>query len=460
MAADGEIALGQCFVGGRLYYTTPGPSGSSGLWFCSTAGLERFQVVAERYPEAVSADFLAQMEVQAARSRNLAPRAWASWSVTSREEFLKGTVACDTKNLFQRLRSFIMRFHWAPEPGNYDLLATFVMSTYLYTVADAVPSLHLMGDPDCGKTRVAEIVQRVAFKPLFASDLTAPVLFRWLALIRSVLILDEQEGGIDPLVAKVLRASYRLSGTVFRSEARVPTSFRCFSPKLLVSNTKLLDEALASRFIPYRCERAPHPVDKLLDRSVAAEGAALRDDLHVFALRAAPDVAGRYSDHPHVDGVSNRDEEIATLLWAVAAYVDAQPGPSLALHERVVELMKNLSDERARGRELDGERSRLRFAIRNFLIECGDKAVNGIPGYYLAEDFVRYANASGELECRIPNTKIASEKLGRYGLLADRKRVDIETRGAGQIPGIPTARPCSRIQRTAFRFAESQPQRP
>ena len=454
MSIEGQIALGQCFVGKTLYYTTPAPAGKDGLWVCSTNGLEEFDVLIERHPEAVSADTLELLEIQKKKSANLAARARVRWSVAARGDFLAGRRDLSAKELYQRLRDFICRHHWSPNSEGYDLLATFLMATYLYTVANSVPNIHLVGDPGSGKTRVAEIAEQCGFKPVLASDATPAALFRHLSLIRALVILDEQEGVNNPRLNRMVRAGYRSTGNALRCEGRIPMTYSCFSPKIVVTNSELTDQALETRFIPYKCERAPQPVENLLDRLTSAEVVEIQDALHIFGLMAAPDVAARYANHPHIEGVSNRDEEIAGLLWAVASYIDEQPGPELGVHGILVTLMQTLSETRRRGREFDGEKSVLKLIVQNFLVEHAKDQVDGYPGYFIGDAFVKYANGCRELEHPIPSTKVASEKLRRHDLLADKKRVRIRAEGAGHIPGMP-ATVDYRIQRTAFKFTDA-----
>jgi hypothetical protein len=454
MATDDQIALGQCYVDARLYYTTGGPSGSKGLWMTSTAGLEPLGKFLDRHPEAVPPGLSELLKSQGTKADNLAARAHVRWSTVSRDAFLAGNRNCDPKVIYSQLRDFIAKYHWTSEPANYDLLTTFVMASYLFTVADAAPNLHLIGDPNTGKTRVSELVERFGFNPVMVSDTTSPGLFRHLALIRSLVLLDEQDGMAERRLGAVLRAGYRQSGAVLLCESGIPVALHCFSPKVIVTTCELTDQALATRVIRYTCERAPQPVEKFLDRLTKDEVAELRDDLHIFGLTAAPEIADRYATHPHVDGVSNRDEELGGLLWAVAAYVDDQPGPDLRLHDKLVRLMQGISEERRRGRELDGEKIVLKVAVENYLVEHGQEHVDGYPGYHLAEKFLKYVNTCCDLEHRIPNTKIASEKLRRHGLLADKKRARVRVDGASQVPGMPRSVD-NRVQRTAFKFTDT-----
>jgi hypothetical protein len=116
--------------------------------------------------------------------------------------------------------------------------------------------------------------------------------------------------------------------------------------------------------------------------------------------------------------------------------------------------MQGISEERRRGRELDGEKIVLKVAVENYLVEHGQEHVDGYPGYHLAEKFLKYVNTCCDLEHRIPNTKIASEKLRRHGLLADKKRARVRVDGASQVPGMPRSVD-NRVQRTAFKFTDT-----
>ena len=93
MATDDQIALGQCYVGGRLHYTSGGPSGGKGLWMASTDGLEPLEKFLDRHPEAVPPGLPELLKSQGTKADNLAARAHVRWSVASRETFLAGNTS-------------------------------------------------------------------------------------------------------------------------------------------------------------------------------------------------------------------------------------------------------------------------------------------------------------------------------------------------------------------------------
>src|SRR5262249_60873535 len=85
-----------------------------------------------------------------------------------RRDWLAGADAPDPGRVFQNVCSLIAQYlEFPPEAaaGTTATLALWAVFTYLYPAWDAVPYLSLGGPMASGKTRVLDVLQRLAFRP-------------------------------------------------------------------------------------------------------------------------------------------------------------------------------------------------------------------------------------------------------------------------------------------------------
>ena len=97
----------------------------------------------------------------------------------------------DGADLLDTLRAFFRRFLILPE-GAADVLAAFALVTHAADVFRTVPYLALESPtPECGKTRVLEILALLSARPWFTLMPSTAVLFRVLEEYHPTMLLDE-----------------------------------------------------------------------------------------------------------------------------------------------------------------------------------------------------------------------------------------------------------------------------
>jgi hypothetical protein len=259
------------------------------------------------------------------------------WSRDARRAWLAGAPAPDPAALFQEVCAAVAHYlEFPPESaaGTTATLALWVLLTYGYPAWPAVPYLYVGGPMGSGKSRLFDVLARLAFRPLSSSNLTGPALFRTLHDRGGVLLYDEAERlrqstpDVQELLSMLL-AGYRRGGQATRLEAVRdsfrPVAFDVFGPKA-VACIQGVPAALADRCIPVMMFRAG-PDSPKPRRRVDADPSRwqrLRDGLHALALDAGPawlEMADRSGVCP--DGIAGREFELWQPILALAARVES-----------------------------------------------------------------------------------------------------------------------------------------
>ncbi len=266
------------------------------------------------------------------------PSVRPGWSAEARKRWLAGEAAPEPVDVFKRVCQRIAHFLDVPAPeapGITATLACWVILTYAYCAWPAVPYLYVGGPLGSGKSRVFEILARLVFRPLVASNMTAASLFRTLHTSGGALLLDEAERlrkTNDPDVKETLSmllAGYKRGGCAVRLEFVGDSEFRSvtfdvYGPKALAC-ISVLPPALASRAITITMFRAA-PGSEKPRRRIDGDPATwqrLRDELHALALEHGPTFL-RLIDRVDVcpDEMSGRDFELWQPLLAIATWLD------------------------------------------------------------------------------------------------------------------------------------------
>jgi hypothetical protein len=260
-----------------------------------------------------------------------------AWSAASRRRWASGETSPQPTAVFRTLCeriSYFIDFAGESAPGTVATLACWTILTYAYPAWDAVPYLNIGGPLGSGKTRVIDVLGRVAFRPLTTSNVTAPTLFRTLHASGGTLLCDEaerlkQSTPDQQELQSVLLAGYRRGGTATRLEPLPeggfrPVRFEVYGPKVLACIANL-PPALNSRCIPITMFRSASDSPKPSRRLDSDEPTwqSIRDDLHVIALEYGPEwmnAANRSDVVP--PGVSGRAYELWQPILAVAAWLD------------------------------------------------------------------------------------------------------------------------------------------
>jgi hypothetical protein len=216
-------------------------------------------------------------------------------------------------------------------PGTTAALALWAVLSYLYSAFDAVPYLYVGGPMGSGKSRVLDVLQRLVFRPVASSNVSAPTVFRTLHAYGGTMLFDEaerlrQSTPDQQEIQSVFLAGYRRGGCATRLEpvgdSFRPVRFEVYGPKALACIAGL-PPTLASRCVPITMFRSAADSEKPKKRIDAdpARWQAVRDDLHVLVLEHGPDWVGLAARRDVVPaGIGGRNYELWQPLLALAGW--------------------------------------------------------------------------------------------------------------------------------------------
>jgi hypothetical protein len=429
------LQFGQTFSPNGLIYTTTDSTGEG--WFCDSG---RRHAPLEELPKhhPIHLNDLQPNLLQLGRVR---------WSPPSIERFVQGEEANAHETLLG-VRNHLSTYFVASEDV-LSILAVFVLLTYVFTAAETVPYLHLLGEPATGKTLLADLLEGLCFNARQAATISAAAVYRLLHATTGTLIIDEQGAG-DRTWRNVLRAGYRRSGAVAICEGDTTVERRCFGPKVLLTNDALDDAALSSRCITITLTPTTQRAKRYSTFAVSEREMELRDRLHQFGLGYGLTIWSRYMNLPDVPGLAHREADLAAPLLAVAQVVGAAAPGHSDLSERILSLLQLNAARRMENQRVDGERGALARAIIRFVTPGSDTphqsyTWGGHCDWYLASEFAAFLNRSGELS-RPMSPREVGERLSRFELVLARHVIDVPPKRG------PLDRHAPRVQRVAYRF--------
>lgn len=242
------------------------------------------------------------------------PRSLLFDAPTGRSLSLTNESDCD---LFSALVGFVHEHVQLPGDRGieYQVLAAWVMHTYLLEHFEASPYLFFTGAFESGKSRASEVLKVLARHGLFTVGLTGAALFRANEYNRPSLFLDELHLSKDHTDFRdLLNARYKRGGKVVRVNTDRPgpdslESFEVFGPTV-ISTTASLPQTVRSRCLTFSMLSANRPIQDKIDRETAA---LLRDRLTAFRSRHLLGALSR----PEKQSYNGRLREIMTPLHQI-----------------------------------------------------------------------------------------------------------------------------------------------
>lgn len=231
--------------------------------------------------------------------------------------------------LVRQVKEFIKRFVFIKDEGIYDLLALWVILTYVYIEFEYVPYLFVHSpEKQSGKTRLLEVLHLlVANSSGILGSPTEAVLFR--TAHGRTLLLDEADGWQNlSQLRSVLNSGFQRNGKVSRMEKDATGTFKSvdfpvFGPKAIAGiGSKILGGTLSDRVYSIELVRqtSSEQREKLRASRIAPEAAELRTKIQKWVDENPQTIRELYSkqkDFSYLSGFRDRTEDISEPLAVI-----------------------------------------------------------------------------------------------------------------------------------------------
>jgi hypothetical protein len=181
------------------------------------------------------------------------PRQQSPYEPYSRSEELAKP---DVQKLYDDVYLVVNDFLDIPDDYKH-LIATAIFFTYQQHKSHTTPYLYIVGEKDSGKSRVLEIFEFLAYRPLLATSISAPNVIQYLEDGPVGIVLDDEVADsikYDPDKRSIYKSGYRVSGKVpkiitDRDGRRKQIYFNAYAFKTFGSKHLVDDDQIVSRCI-------------------------------------------------------------------------------------------------------------------------------------------------------------------------------------------------------------------
>lgn len=197
------------------------------------------------------------------------------------------------ERLLEEIEAFVAYYLDLTHPFYLKLVSHYILLTWVYDKLTVVPYLRALGDYGSGKTRFAQVIGSLCYKPLFLAGATSDAfIFRMIELFKGTMIINELERvntDLQSQIVNILNNGYEKGMSVGKVEGdrnRVPKTYDVFSPKVITSRAKFKDLALESRIItiPMR-QTKRRDIPTLLDTTFWQSAQDLRNKLLTYRFK-------------------------------------------------------------------------------------------------------------------------------------------------------------------------------
>lgn len=276
------------------------------------------------------------------------------WNVENIRKFFESKSPSSPSLPFIEIKQTLLKFVDFRNESDADILALWIMASYLFPIFDAFPYLYFVGVKRSGKTKTLLIIEKLAFNGILSSNISPSVLFRLVEALRCTLALDESEQLFDKSkkedLRELLNSGYKRGAPALRTKKDKKgnfgiEAFEIYSPKA-IANISGLDSVLEDRAITITMVRTNNPDKGNLAITDAAENwAYLRSILYEFALTHAGGIADIYINDPDVNALLNRQNELWRPLLSLAKLIDDElPGTFEQIKEEAIRRAQEASN--------------------------------------------------------------------------------------------------------------------
>ncbi|MCH6554964.1 MAG: DUF3631 domain-containing protein [Acidobacteria bacterium] len=223
---------------------------------------------------------------------------------------------------------FVSKYVIFPQQHMALVLALWAIGTHTFDSFDCFPYLTVTSPTkQCGKTRLAEVLELLCAEPLRAANLSEAVLFRLVEKMSPTLIIDEAE----PLgnkkseraqaIVSLLNAGHRKGSKSYRcyGPGHEPKAFRVYCPKMIIA-IKNVPETVRDRSLAVQMQRkkANDAVGRFIFKQVRGPAADLKERIAGIISVCRQDIEGVYDSY-ELEFLSDREAENWTPLFCLCS---------------------------------------------------------------------------------------------------------------------------------------------
>jgi len=307
------------------------------------------------------------------------------------------------EELFHAIKKFMTRYVVFNRPEHADVIALWIMHTWVADCADFTPYVYLHSPmPRCGKTQVHRVVEPLVKNPLRTCNVSEAALYREIEESHPTLLWDEidsifgnrKSSEVNENKRALLNAGYERGIKAIRMERSgngfVKISFDPFCPKILAGIGRLPD-TIVDRSIPILIHRRLKTQDCQKYRRRDRDGAKpLNDALESWSKDPELQRRLREANPQMPESLTDRQEDIWEPLLAIA---DSVGGDMPKLARATAEKLCGNEDELGYGtqqlaaiRKVIGEKSR----ITSVELIDGLLDADALPSRFMEDDETNY----------------------------------------------------------------------
>ena len=357
--------------------------------------------------------------------------------------FLKSEREIDIYELYQRIYGYIGRFILFPEASYLSLITLWIMGTYVFMIFRYFPYIWLNAEKGSGKTLLMEILAKIAFNGDLIINPTEAVIFRDVSNNLITMFIDEVEQlrkrdkDIYSSLISLLNAGFNKSNKVKRTEGTgkgtfIVKAYDAYSPKMFAGINEI-DDVLQDRTIriPLLRKKNTEKVQRYKESQETIElQTQIRDDLYIFALSFAKDIAELYQKDGEqgIEGLahlSNRELDIWEPMMLLANIVDASSNGQSNITEQMEALSKKSFEEKQNESVTQNETYKLLTVAKAMLDDLPALSEENGVFVYKAGEVLEYFKKCDEFEW-IEKSNTLTKRLKRIGVKSEQKRIDNE----------------------------------
>ncbi len=353
--------------------------------------------------------------------------------------FLGSKYKVGIPDLYQKVYDYIKRFICFPDEAYLHYTVLWVIGTYVFMLFRYYPYVWLNAEKGSGKTLLMEILSSIAFNAELITNPTESVIFRDISNNLITMFIDEVEQlrkrdkDTYGSVISLLNAGFNKAGVVKRTESTnkggfVIKSYTAYSPKMFAGINEI-DDILQDRTvrIPLLRKKDNETVQRYKETPEILElQRSIRDDLYVFALTYAKEIAEYY----HKEGIvgmehlNNRELDIWEPVFLLANLVDTYSNS-----KNLTTIMETLSRKSLAEKQSDSisqnETYKILTVLKVMLDELTPLSQDGDIRVFEANTVLEYFKRTEDFDW-IEKTNLLTRRLKRVKVASEQRRFDSE----------------------------------